>query len=132
MANLRTMQYQIDQLHGKTVMIRATGGHVAYDTGGYTGAGPKHEPAGIVHRGEVVLPQEVVNADWEFLKARYGYLPGFWDGGRISEPHLDPEARIRRVGRQRERSTGTTGRTSGCNSRRRRSAATCGCRCRPG
>lgn len=29
-----------------------------YDEGGYTGAGGKHEPAGIVHRGEGVLNQE--------------------------------------------------------------------------
>ncbi len=29
--------------------------------GGYTGGGGKYEPAGIVHRGEYVMPQEVVN-----------------------------------------------------------------------
>lgn len=44
--------------------------------GGYTGPGGKYEPAGEVHRGEVVLPQEVVREDAEFLKQRYGYLPG--------------------------------------------------------
>lgn len=52
-----------------------------YATGGYTGDGGKWEPAGIVHRGELVLPQEVVREDWSFLQARYGYLPGFADGG---------------------------------------------------
>lgn len=31
-----------------------------FDGGGYTGSGRKNEPAGIVHRGEYVLPQEVV------------------------------------------------------------------------
>lgn len=30
--------------------------------GGYTGPGGKYEPAGVVHRGEYVLPQEVVRA----------------------------------------------------------------------
>jgi lambda family phage tail tape measure protein len=30
--------------------------------GGYTGPGGKYEPAGIVHKGEYVLPQEVVRA----------------------------------------------------------------------
>jgi len=30
--------------------------------GGYTGSGGKYEPAGIVHKGEYVLPQEVVRA----------------------------------------------------------------------
>jgi hypothetical protein len=52
-----------------------------YAYGGYTGAGGKYEPAGIVHRGELVLPQEVVRRDWGMLKARYGGLPGFADGG---------------------------------------------------
>jgi uncharacterized protein YoxC len=86
MSNLRVLQYQIDQLHGKTVIIRATGGHVTYDTGGYTGAGGKYEPAGIVHKNELVLPKEVVDRDWSYLKARYGYLPGFADGGLAGTP----------------------------------------------
>lgn len=33
----------------------------AYSSGGYTGAGGKYEPAGIVHRGEYVLPKNMVN-----------------------------------------------------------------------
>lgn len=33
----------------------------SYATGGYTGAGGKYEPAGIVHRGEYVIPKEGVN-----------------------------------------------------------------------
>lgn len=32
-----------------------------YYSGGYTGAGGKYEPAGIVHRGEYVVPKEQVN-----------------------------------------------------------------------
>ncbi|WPC72918.1 phage tail tape measure protein [Vibrio porteresiae] len=32
-----------------------------YSTGGYTGAGGKYEPAGIVHKGEVVWSQDDVN-----------------------------------------------------------------------
>lgn len=43
--------------------------------GGYTGPGGVLEPAGIVHRGEVVLPQYVVRRDASFLRARYGFLP---------------------------------------------------------
>jgi hypothetical protein len=34
----------------------------AFDEGGYTGPGGKHEPAGVVHRGEYVMPQEVVDS----------------------------------------------------------------------
>lgn len=45
-------------------------------SGGYTGPGGKYEPAGIVHRGEVVLPQEIVRRDAPMLMSRYGDLPG--------------------------------------------------------
>lgn len=60
-----------------------------YSSGGFTGKGGKYEPAGIVHRGEVVLPQEVVKADWSMLKSRYGYLPGFATGG-LAGAHFPP------------------------------------------
>lgn len=43
--------------------------------GGFTGIGGKYEPAGIVHRGEVVLPQEIVRRDKSMLMSRYGHLP---------------------------------------------------------
>lgn len=36
------------------------GGLVGYATGGYTGGGGKYTPAGVVHRGEYVMPQERV------------------------------------------------------------------------
>lgn len=45
-------------------------------SGGYTGAGGKYDPAGIVHRGEVVIPQELVQRDRGLLRNRYGHLPG--------------------------------------------------------
>lgn len=54
--------------------------------GGFTGRGGKYEPAGIVHRGEVVLPQEVVKRDWSMLLSRYGNLPGFANGGVVGGP----------------------------------------------
>lgn len=46
------------------IIALVSGGFAA---GGYTGSGGKYEPAGIVHRGEYVLPQEVVQ--------RYGTTP---------------------------------------------------------
>lgn len=67
--------------------------------GGYTGSGGKYQVAGVVHRGEYVLPQEVVRqrgmlALLDRLR-RYGLasLPGFADGGlvgRLSLPQLRP------------------------------------------
>lgn len=43
--------------------------------GGFTGFGDKYEPAGIVHRGEVVIPQELVRRDSDLLSVLYGDLP---------------------------------------------------------
>lgn len=62
-----------------TTVTRSVGDKIDFDTGGYTGPGPKHEPAGVVHRGEVVLPQEVVRRDASMLRSRYGFLPGVAD-----------------------------------------------------
>lgn len=62
-----------------------------FASGGYTGAGGKYEAAGIVHRGEVVLPQEVVARDRSHLQARYGSLPGmgnlpgYANGGLVND-----------------------------------------------
>ena len=33
-----------------------------FDEGGYTGSGPRSAPAGVVHRGEYVMPKEVVES----------------------------------------------------------------------
>lgn len=59
-----------------------------YDGGGYTGAGGKYEPAGIVHKGEVVFSQDDVKR-WggasrvEQLRLR-GYANGGIVGGGVS------------------------------------------------
>lgn len=56
-----------------------------FSEGGYTGPGGKNEPAGIVHKGEYVLPQEAVaRFGLARLEAmRFGNLPGFADGGLV-------------------------------------------------
>ncbi len=60
-----------------------------FASGGFTGPGGKYEPAGIVHRGEVVIPQHLVKRDWASLKARYGHLPGFSGGGLVDSRTYD-------------------------------------------
>jgi TP901 family phage tail tape measure protein len=50
-----------DAMAAYAAQIKALGGVVAYSSGGYTGAGGKYEPAGIVHRGEYVIPKSMVN-----------------------------------------------------------------------
>jgi TP901 family phage tail tape measure protein len=63
-----------------------------YYSGGYTGAGGKYEPAGIVHRGEYVVPKEQVNQSTRvpyFMEqprsfAQGGYVSGGSSGGAMS------------------------------------------------
>ncbi|MCG9962333.1 phage tail tape measure protein [Shewanella cutis] len=65
----------------------AEGGAVGYSSGGYTGAGGKYEPAGIVHKGEVVWSQRDVAraggvATVEAMrKGHKGYADGGVAGG---------------------------------------------------
>lgn len=76
------------------VNVTASGrGLSFFDSGGYTGPGRKHDVAGIVHRGEVVIPQELVKRDWTMLASRYGHLPGFADGGMAAAPSVRPARR---------------------------------------
>lgn len=79
--------YTINTVRNATVAGMAGGRDgdpsTPYATGGYTGKGGKYEPAGIVHRGEVVIPQELVKRDWSMLSSRYGNLPGFAPGGLV-------------------------------------------------
>lgn len=79
-----------------TVTVRRVGSALPqFADGGYTGPGQRDEPAGIVHRGEVVLPQPIVRRDWSMLKARYGDLPGFAEGGLVQNTYArtSPESR---------------------------------------
>lgn len=56
---------------------------VGFASGGYTGAGGKYEPAGVVHRGEFVVPSETVRAFGpDYFASRY--LPGYADGGLVT------------------------------------------------
>jgi hypothetical protein len=80
-AGIRSAILGIPTYREVTVNFKRVG--ISFATGGYTGDGGKFEPAGIVHRGEVVLPQEVVRRDWSMLRSRYGHLPGFDGGGLV-------------------------------------------------
>lgn len=70
-----------------TITIKRLGAALkdSFDSGGFTGPGPRLEPRGVVHAGEVVVPQDLVRRDWAMLKSRYGHLPGFAGGGVV--PH---------------------------------------------
>lgn len=54
-----------NNITGKSHLNKYTAGYNpnldGYDDGGYTGQGGKYEVAGVVHRGEYVLPKEYVD-----------------------------------------------------------------------
>lgn len=59
---------------------------IGFAEGGYTGPGQKYDVAGVVHRGEYVAPQKVVNspAAQPHLKALEGMRKGYADGGFVT------------------------------------------------
>ena len=63
---------------------------VQFATGGYTGNGGKYEPAGIVHRGEVVWSQQDVAAVGGpgIANAMRPTYKGYADGGFVTAPDL--------------------------------------------
>lgn len=68
-----------------------------YDTGGYTGDGGKHDPAGLVHKGEYVFDKAAVAAAGgpAVLEAMRRNLKGYANGGAVgvsvpSIPSLRP------------------------------------------
>lgn len=85
----RNMELALERIKNRTVTVTTiftSDGRRFKDgfaTGGYTGSGGMYEPAGIVHRGEVVIPQHLVKRDWAMLRQRYGHLPGFSGGGLV-------------------------------------------------
>jgi len=54
-----------------------------FDEGGYTGPGGKYEPAGIVHKGEFVIPAEIVRKIGAGNLENLIRLPGFAAGGLV-------------------------------------------------
>lgn len=56
--------------------------------GGYTGAGGKYTPAGVVHAGEYVMPKEATSriglGPLEYMR-KHGELPGYALGGLVSD-----------------------------------------------
>ena len=57
-----------------------------FSSGGYTGAGGKYEPAGIVHKGEVVFSQQDVRNHGGVAAVERLRLKGYADGGAVGLP----------------------------------------------
>ncbi|HWN95488.1 MAG TPA: hypothetical protein VNT99_10680 [Methylomirabilota bacterium] len=97
---------------GIAAMVAALGVGIAaaagaFAQGGYTGRGGKYEPAGIVHRGEWVMPQESVNA-WghDGMQAiQDGKMPaarGRGEDSKLEVVFVDKRSRVRDYLRTRE------------------------------
>lgn len=63
---------------------------VEFAEGGYTGAGGKYEPAGIVHKGEYVVPQSVnySPAAQPHISALENMRKGYADGGFVTNQNI--------------------------------------------
>ena len=64
-------------------------------TGGFTGRGPRMEPAGVVHRGEYVIPKQYVNQssgmpDPSFLAQLQNGMRGYQMGGFVGGGGMAP------------------------------------------
>lgn len=75
--NIRKVVYNTGMANQRS-FVQGNSGAIpfAFYDGGYTGHGGKYDPAGIVHKGEYVIPQEDVR--------RFGG-PGFFDDLRASD-----------------------------------------------
>lgn len=92
--NIRSLEAHLRAIDDENVYINLRHRQYGKDTGygpqndffsgGYTGPGHRLEPRGVVHAGEVVIPQDLARRDWPMLSARYGHLPGFADGGVVN------------------------------------------------
>jgi TP901 family phage tail tape measure protein len=70
------------------------GGQYGFSSGGFTGSGGKYQPAGIVHRGEYVVPKQYVNQSSGLPNAQFlaqlqngmrGYAQGGFVGGGMGD-----------------------------------------------
>ena len=116
---IASLQTQLNALQDKTVTVTVnqqttgSGAAAAFDyasyaaaadfqkegfaRGGYTGPGGKWQPAGIVHAGEYVMPQEIVRqrgalALLERIRRQglAGILPGYANGGLVGNLVVSP------------------------------------------
>ncbi len=71
---------------GATAAIMGAGGGFVglYDQGGYTGAGGRYEPAGVVHRGEFVFDAASTSRIGVSTLDAMRRMPGFAEGGYVA------------------------------------------------
>lgn len=87
------------------MVIGGDSGSGGYSEGGFTGYGGRLEPAGIVHRGEYVVPVPEMRDPEAYShvmaierirsrRSRRNPLPGFADGGYTGSPSYSTDAAL--------------------------------------
>jgi hypothetical protein len=92
---VRGLKGDVERLHGTHIGVTVSAGGALitalraqrnsklFAGGGYTGAGGKYQPAGIVHAGEFVFPQESVKRIGVRNLGQLAGLPGYASGGPV-------------------------------------------------
>lgn len=94
MAVVRAMQMAISGISGGGGLASGeglygnAGNFSGWSDGGYTGSGGKYEPAGIVHKGEVVFSQADVQRHGGVERVESLRLRGYADGGIVGRAPL--------------------------------------------
>lgn len=77
----KTIRIHTQRVGGGGEVDYLSGGGFA--DGGYTGAGGKHEPAGVVHRGEYVFDAKATRGNEAYLSMLHSQLRGYAGGGMV-------------------------------------------------
>lgn len=75
---------------GSTGAMGMSTSYQGYDSGGFTGVGGKHDPAGVVHKGEFVFTKEATERIG--VSNLYDMMRGYADGGLVTAPTERPVA----------------------------------------
>lgn len=75
---------------GSTGAMGMSTSYQGYDSGGFTGVGGKHDPAGVVHKGEFVFNKEATERIG--VSNLYDMMRGYADGGLVTAPTERPVA----------------------------------------
>ena len=99
MAIVNAMKSALGYADGGIVGGGSTQFDALFSGGGYTGYGGKYEPAGIVHKGEVVFSQRDVRNHGGVAAVERLRLKGYADGGTVGiAPHLLSNGQVQNAG----------------------------------
>lgn len=81
--SILSMMTQILMKQAMVGLVSSATSSMGFASGGYTGSGGKHEPAGVVHRGEFVFTKEATSRIG--VGSLYQMMRGYASGGYVGE-----------------------------------------------